>query len=80
MKGPEFDDHSRCRSGPRQRNRIRPARANGTGLQQENFQIWEDKVEQKVEHFSSEDTPMKVPHLSVHGKRGYYAETLDIKP
>jgi hypothetical protein len=51
-----------------------------TGLQQENFRIWEDKVEQKVEYFSSEDTPMKVPNLSVYGKGGYYAETLDIKP
>src|SRR5690242_703781 len=28
-----------------------------TGLQKEHFQIWEDKVEQKVEYFSSEDTP-----------------------
>jgi Ca-activated chloride channel homolog len=31
-----------------------------TGLQQENFRIWEDKVEQKVEYFSSEDTPMSI--------------------
>jgi hypothetical protein len=84
-----------------------------TGLRQENFRIWEDKVEQKVEYFSSEDTPMSIglifdatgsmedkisrardaavsflktgnpkglPNFSVHGKSGYYAETLDIKP
>ena len=31
-----------------------------TGLQQENFRIWEDKVEQKVEYVSSEDTPMSI--------------------
>jgi Ca-activated chloride channel homolog len=31
-----------------------------TGLQRENFRIWEDKVEQKVEYFSSEDTPMSI--------------------
>jgi Ca-activated chloride channel family protein len=31
-----------------------------TGLQQDNFRIWEDKVEQKVEYFSSEDTPMSI--------------------
>jgi len=31
-----------------------------TGLEQENFRIWEDKVEQKVEYFSSEDTPMSI--------------------
>jgi len=31
-----------------------------TGLQQENFQVWEDKVEQKVEYFSSEDTPLSI--------------------
>ena len=31
-----------------------------TGLRQENFRIWEDKVEQKVEYFSSEDTPMSI--------------------
>jgi Ca-activated chloride channel family protein len=30
------------------------------GLQQENFRLWEDKVEQKVEYFSSEDTPMSI--------------------
>jgi len=28
-----------------------------SGLEQENFRIWEDKVEQKVEYFSSKDTP-----------------------
>jgi Ca-activated chloride channel family protein len=31
-----------------------------TGLHQENFQLWEDKVEQKVAYFSSEDTPLSV--------------------
>jgi len=31
-----------------------------TGLERENFQIWEDKVEQKVEYFSSEDTPLSI--------------------
>ena len=31
-----------------------------TGLQKENFQLWEDKVEQKVEYFSSEDTPLSI--------------------
>jgi Ca-activated chloride channel family protein len=31
-----------------------------TGLRQENFRIWEDKVEQKVEYFSSEDGPMSI--------------------
>jgi Ca-activated chloride channel family protein len=31
-----------------------------TGLQQDNFRIWEDKVEQKVEYFSSEDTLMSI--------------------
>jgi Ca-activated chloride channel homolog len=31
-----------------------------TGLQQGNFRLWEDKVEQKVEYFSSEDSPMSI--------------------
>jgi Ca-activated chloride channel family protein len=31
-----------------------------TGLQKENFQLWEDKVEQKVEYFSSEETPLSI--------------------
>src|SRR3989442_15136544 len=31
-----------------------------TGLRQENFRLWEDKVEQKVEYFSSEDSPMSI--------------------
>jgi Ca-activated chloride channel homolog len=30
------------------------------GLQAESFQIWEDKVQQKIEYFSSEDTPVSV--------------------
>jgi len=28
-----------------------------SGLEQEHFQIWEDKIEQKIEYFSSEDVP-----------------------
>src|SRR5262245_55323171 len=31
-----------------------------TGLHQENFQLWEDKVEQEVVYFSSEETPASV--------------------
>jgi Ca-activated chloride channel family protein len=31
-----------------------------TGLRRENFRIWEDKVEQRLEYFSSEDTPMSI--------------------
>ena len=31
-----------------------------TGLRQENFRVWEDKVEQNVEYFSSEDSPMSI--------------------
>ena len=27
-----------------------------TGLEREHFQLWEDKIEQKIEYFSSEDT------------------------
>ena len=30
------------------------------GLQKENFQIWEDKVEQQIEYFSTEDVPLSV--------------------
>lgn len=30
------------------------------GLQKENFQIWEDKVEQQLEYFSTEDVPISV--------------------
>ena len=30
------------------------------GLQKEDFRIWEDKVEQKVEYFSNEDIPMSI--------------------
>jgi Ca-activated chloride channel homolog len=30
------------------------------GLRQENFRLWEDKVEQKVEYFSSEDSPVSI--------------------
>lgn len=29
-----------------------------TGLEREHFQVWEDKVEQRVEYFSAEDAPL----------------------
>ena len=31
-----------------------------SGLGQEHFQIWEDKLEQKIEYFSSEDNPVSL--------------------
>jgi Ca-activated chloride channel homolog len=31
-----------------------------TGLQRENFQVWEDKTEQQISYFSTEDVPMSV--------------------
>jgi len=31
-----------------------------SGLEQDHFQIWEDKVEQKIEYFSAEDVPISV--------------------
>src|SRR5215468_6427051 len=31
-----------------------------TGLSREQFQLWEDKVEQKVEYFSAEDIPLSI--------------------
>src|SRR5262249_2040793 len=31
-----------------------------TGLEREHFQLWEDKIEQKIEYFSSEDTPLSI--------------------
>jgi len=31
-----------------------------TNLDQKNFQLWEDKVEQKIEYFSTEDLPLSV--------------------
>jgi Ca-activated chloride channel homolog len=31
-----------------------------TNLDQQNFQLWEDKVEQKIEYFSTEDLPLSV--------------------
>src|SRR5215472_4982355 len=31
-----------------------------TGLGPEHFQLWEDKIEQKIEYFSSEDTPLSI--------------------
>src|SRR5262245_63806321 len=30
------------------------------GLEKQNFQVWEDKVEQKVDYFSTEDVPLSV--------------------
>ena len=30
------------------------------GLEKENFHVWEDKVEQKIEYFSTEDAPISV--------------------
>jgi hypothetical protein len=31
-----------------------------TGLSRENFQLWEDKTEQKIEYFSDEDTALSI--------------------
>src|SRR5438477_7692698 len=31
-----------------------------SGLESQHFQLWEDKVEQKVEYFNSEDVPVSV--------------------
>src|SRR5262249_39520477 len=31
-----------------------------TGLDREQFQLWEDKIEQKIEYFSAEDTPLSI--------------------
>jgi Ca-activated chloride channel family protein len=31
-----------------------------SGLRPENFQVWEDKVEQKIEYFSEEDVPLSL--------------------
>jgi Ca-activated chloride channel family protein len=31
-----------------------------TALDKQNFQVWEDKVEQKIEYFSAEDVPLSV--------------------
>src|SRR6266581_3700964 len=31
-----------------------------TGLGREHFQLWEDKIEQKIEYFSSEDVPLSL--------------------
>ena len=31
-----------------------------TGLDKQNFRIWEDKVEQKLEYFSAEDVPVSI--------------------
>src|SRR5437867_1153604 len=31
-----------------------------TGLEREHFQLWEDKIEQKIEYFSSEEVPLSL--------------------
>jgi Ca-activated chloride channel family protein len=31
-----------------------------TGLERQHFQLWEDKIEQKIEYFSSEDVPLSI--------------------
>jgi Ca-activated chloride channel family protein len=31
-----------------------------TGLRKEDFQLWEDKIEQKIEYFYTEDAPMSL--------------------
>src|SRR5262252_1722029 len=31
-----------------------------SGLESQNFQVWEDKVEQKVQYFNAEDLPISV--------------------
>jgi Ca-activated chloride channel family protein len=31
-----------------------------TGLERENLQLWEDKIEQKLDYFSSEDSPLSI--------------------
>jgi Ca-activated chloride channel homolog len=31
-----------------------------TGLESANFQLWEDKIEQKIDYFSSEDSPLSI--------------------
>lgn len=31
-----------------------------SGLEQEHFQVWEDKIEQKISYFSSEDVPLSL--------------------
>src|SRR2546430_10942275 len=31
-----------------------------TGLERQRFQLWEDKIEQKIEYFSSEDVALSI--------------------
>ena len=31
-----------------------------TGLEPANFQLWEDKIEQRLDYFSSEDSPLSI--------------------
>jgi Ca-activated chloride channel family protein len=45
------------------------------GLHAENFRIWEEKVEQKIQYFSSEDTPVSVG--LVFDTSGSMSTTLD---
>jgi Ca-activated chloride channel family protein len=41
------------------------------GLQASNFQVWEDKVEQHIDYFSSEDTPVSIGLLlDISGSMG----------
>src|SRR5215510_2378584 len=37
-----------------------PSNKNVTGLTKENFQVWEDKIEQQIQYFSTEDVPLSV--------------------
>lgn len=37
-----------------------PQNRHVTGLDKENFQVWEDKIEQEIQYFSTEDIPLSV--------------------
>jgi Ca-activated chloride channel homolog len=37
-----------------------PRNRNVTGLTREDFRVWEDKIEQQIEYFASEDVPLSV--------------------
>jgi Ca-activated chloride channel family protein len=42
-----------------------------TGLGKENFQVWEDKIEQEIQYFSSEDLPLSIGMIfDVSGSMG----------
>ena len=49
----------RSGAGQCDRNRIR-TKSSVRGLDKKDFQVWEDKVEQKIAYFSSEDVPVSV--------------------